>query len=95
MRGTRAKPSRISHFLRKQMKAAKNVTYRFHIKGRLNEEWSTWFDDMTISYADGETVISGPIADQAALHGVLAKIRDLGLSLIDVHRIGEETDQIS
>ncbi len=76
------------------MKAAKNVTYSFHIKGRLNEEWSTWFDDMSISYSNGETIITGSIADQAALHGVLAKIRDLGLSLIDVHCIGEETDQI-
>ena len=61
--------------------------YTIHVKGKLDTAWAEWFDDMTITYANGETTISGPVADQAALHGLLAKIRDLGLSLIDVRRI--------
>ena len=60
--------------------------YRIHVKGHLGTERSSWFEDMTITYADGTTTISGPVADQAALHGLLARIRDLGLSLIDVTR---------
>ena len=63
-----------------------SFNYTIQVKGRLTEERSSWFDDMTITYADGTTTISGPIADQAALHGLLARIRDLGLSLIDVTR---------
>ncbi len=61
--------------------------YEIHVKGQLGSEWSSWFDDMTITYADGKTTISGAVADQAALHGLLAKIRDLGLTLIDVQKI--------
>lgn len=63
--------------------------YRIHVKGHLDTSWSSWFDDMKITSAGGETMISGPVVDQAALHGLLAKIRDLGLSLIDVRRIDE------
>lgn len=63
--------------------------YTIHVKGKLDAGWAEWFDDMTISYRDGDTIISGPVADQAALHGLLAKIRDLGLLLIDVRREGQ------
>ena len=60
--------------------------YRIRVKGHLNSQWATWFDDMSLTYESGETTISGPVADQAALHGLLARIRDLGLALIDVSR---------
>ena len=57
--------------------------YLITIKGHLDNHWSAWFDNMTISNeAHGEAVLAGPLADQAALHGVLIKIRDLGLPLI-------------
>jgi hypothetical protein len=58
------------------------------IQGHLAGHWSAWFDNMAISNeANGQAVLRGPLADQAALHGVLIKIRDLGLPLIGVCRI--------
>ena len=63
-------------------------TYRFRIKGHLAAHWADWFDGMTITRFDnGETRIEGPIVDQAALHGMLNHIRDLGLPLLAVDRI--------
>jgi len=57
--------------------------YQIKIKGHLDNHWSTWFDDMMISNeANGAAVLHGPLPDQAALHGVLIKIRDLGLPLL-------------
>ena len=54
----------------------------------LDSRWSTWFEDLQVtSDAGGQTVIAGPVADQAALHGLLARIRDLNLPLISVRRI--------
>ena len=62
--------------------------YEIRIGGCLAPRWATWFDGMTLTTAgDGTTVLSGPVADQAALHGVLARIRDLGLPLIAVTRL--------
>ena len=59
--------------------------YSIRVKGHLDQERSSWFDGLAITHtSDGETILSGPIADQAALHGVLLKIRDLGLSLLEV-----------
>ncbi len=59
--------------------------YRFVVKGHLDEGWSDWFDGLTItSVSSGETILTGPLVDQTALHGVLIKIRDLGLPLIAV-----------
>lgn len=63
-------------------------SYHIRIKGALGPAWSEWFDGFTITYADtsGETTLSGHVPDQAALHGLLAKIRDLNLELISVER---------
>ena len=62
--------------------------YQIVIKGHLDSEWSEWFDGLTITMADnGATILSGPIVDQTALHGVLIKIRDLGLPLLSLTRI--------
>ncbi len=59
--------------------------YQIKIKGHLDNHWSAWFDSLTISNeANGEAVLAGPLADQAALHGVLIKIRDLGLPLLAI-----------
>ncbi len=63
------------------------VAYRIKLKGRLDPEWSDWFDQMAISTAGGTTILNGPLADQAALHGVLMRIRDLNLTLLSVERI--------
>ena len=54
------------------------------VKGRIDEHWSDWFDDLTITHADDETVLTGTVADQAALYGLLAKLQDLGLLLVSV-----------
>ena len=67
--------------------------YEIRLTGHLDARWTAWFDGLTVSHdADGTTVISGPIVDQAALHGVLQRVRDLGLSLVSVIRIeGDQT----
>ena len=65
--------------------------YEIRIGGRLAPRWATWFDGMTLTTAgDGTTVLSGPVADQAALHGLLAKVRDLGVPLVGVTQLDAE-----
>ena len=60
--------------------------YEIRVQGHLDTRWAAWFDGLTLTHgSDGTTIIHGPVADQAALHGVLQKIRDLGLPLISVH----------
>ena len=55
------------------------------VKGQIDEHWSDWFDDLTITHTDqDETILSGTVVDQAALYGLLAKLRDLGLPLLSV-----------
>jgi hypothetical protein len=62
--------------------------YHIRLKGHLADHWSAWFDNMTISNeANGEAVLRGPLPDQAALHGVLIKIRDLGLPLLAIRTV--------
>lgn len=59
--------------------------YRIRIQGQLDSQWANWFDEMTITLEeDGNTLLTGPVIDQAALHGLLRKIRDLGLTLISI-----------
>ena len=63
------------------------VFYEIRVEGHISDSWSSWFEGMAIRHEEsGETVLSGPLADEAALHGVLAKIRDLGLPLVEVRR---------
>jgi hypothetical protein len=60
------------------------TVYQIRIKGRLDPRWEEWFDGLTIAVDDGDTLITGPVTDQAALHGLLRRVRDLGLPLISV-----------
>jgi hypothetical protein len=61
------------------------VVYQIRIKGHLGPQWVDWFGGMTVSREDsGETFLTGPVIDQAALHGLLKKVRDLGMPLISV-----------
>ncbi len=61
--------------------------YAIRIKGHLANRWANWFDGFTITLeANGETLLTGPVVDQAALHGLLRKVRDLGLPLVSVGR---------
>ncbi len=70
--------------------------YQIVVKGHLDSEWSDWFDGLTITLVDnGETILTGPVVDQTALHGVLIKIRDLGLPLLSLVRIEPESENES
>jgi hypothetical protein len=61
------------------------VVYQIRIKGHLSHQWTDWFEDLTITLEeDGDTLLTGPVIDQAALHGLLKKVRDLGMPLISV-----------
>ena len=61
------------------------MTYQIRIKGHLGHEWTDWFEGLTITLEDsGDTLLAGPVVDQAALFGLLKKVRDLGLPLISV-----------
>ena len=65
--------------------------YQIRVKGKLDEKWSDWFDGFTITpQASDETLLTGPVADQGALHGLLAKIRDLALPLLSIERVENE-----
>ena len=61
--------------------------YEIHVKGILDFSWSDWFGGFEITVQENETILVGRVSDQAALHGILAKINDLGLSLISVNRL--------
>lgn len=59
--------------------------YQIRLKGHLDSQWAAWFDGLTVTMEeDGNTLLSGPVADQAALHGLLRKVRDLGMPLVSV-----------
>lgn len=69
------------------------VRYEIRVENGLDASWSVWFDGMQVSTEPGGvTAISGEVVDQAALHGLLSKVRDLGLPLISVHRVGQMAD---
>jgi hypothetical protein len=64
------------------------VVYQIRIKGHLDPKWRVWFEDLTITQEeDGVTLLSGSVIDQAALHGLLKKVRDLGMPLLSVNRV--------
>jgi hypothetical protein len=65
--------------------------YGIRVQGHLDQRWSTWFDGLTISYeGDDTTVLRGPLADEAALHGILIKVRDLALQLLSLSRVAAQ-----
>jgi hypothetical protein len=64
------------------------IIYQIRIKGHLGPRWSGWFDGLTITPEEGgETLLTGPVSDQAALHGLLRKVRDSGMPLISAVRV--------
>lgn len=63
------------------------TVYQIRIKGQLDSQWSDWFSGLTISLDDGDTLMTGPVSDQAALYGLLKKVRDLGMPLVSVVQI--------
>ena len=72
-------------------KRESGTVYQIRVEGCLDRRWSDWFDGFTITYpSDNETLLQGRVIDQAALHGLLVKIRDLGLSLMSIRRVEQE-----
>jgi hypothetical protein len=71
------------------------LVYQIRVKGHLGVEWADWFGGLTITLEDdGDTLLTGPLIDQAALHGLLKKVRDLGMTLISVNQVpSQETRQ--
>ena len=64
------------------------LVYQIRVKGHLGRQWTDWFGSVTITLEDnGNTLLTGPVVDQAALHGMLRKVRDLGLPLVSVIRV--------
>jgi hypothetical protein len=62
--------------------------YEIRIKGHLDDRWASWFGNLTLKREDnGETLLTGPVVDQAALHGLLRKVRDLGMPLLSVTHV--------
>mgnify|MGYP000397918596 CR=1 FL=1 len=67
------------------------MLYQIRIRGHLGRQWADWFGELTITLEEnGDTLLTGPVVDQAALHGLLKKVRDLGLPLLSVARVGPE-----
>ncbi len=69
--------------------------YEIRVEGALGQRWTAWFDGLRVTTAGSQTVICGWLPDQPALHGVLVKVRDLGLSLISVRRLDPEAQDAS
>lgn len=72
--------------LNAQIGSSQPTIYQIRIKGQLGRQWTDWFEGLIISLGDnGETLLTGPVVDQAALHGLLRKVRDLGMPLVSVN----------
>jgi hypothetical protein len=64
------------------------IVYQIRLKGHLSSQWTEWFEGLTITLEeDGNTLLTGPVIDQSALHGLLKKVRDLGIPLLSVNRV--------
>ena len=78
----------MSHQHSQQPDSPQPGTYQIRIKGHLGSQWMDWFDGLVITLEEnGDTLMTGPVTDQAALHGILKKVRDLGMPLLSVHTI--------
>jgi hypothetical protein len=75
----------MSNKLNRKTDAGQPMIYQIRIKGHLGSQWTDWFEGLTITLEeDGDTLLTGPVVDQAALHGLLKKVRDLGMPLVSV-----------
>jgi hypothetical protein len=78
----------MSDKLKPNSNADQPMVYQIRIKGHLGRGWTDWFGGLTITQEeDGETLLTGPVVDQAALHGLLRKVRDLGMPLLSVNHL--------
>ncbi|MBP8001711.1 MAG: hypothetical protein KA314_19925 [Chloroflexi bacterium] len=78
----------MSNDLNPQPTLSQPLVYQIRVKGHLNSQWTEWFEGLAVTLEeDGDTLLTGPVVDQAALHGLLKKVRDLGLPLVSVVQI--------
>jgi hypothetical protein len=78
----------MSNTLNSEIDPSQEMVYQIRIKGHLGREWADWFEGLAITLDDnGDTLLTGPVVDQAALHGLLRKVRDVGIPLISVVRV--------
>ena len=72
------------------------MVYKIRIKGHLDQQWTEWFEGLTITLEDnGDTLLTGHVVDQAALHGLLRKVRDLGMPLLSVDNVKPDPEDAS
>ena len=72
------------------------MVYQIRIKGHLGHQWTEWFGDLIMTLEDnGDTLLTGPVVDQAALHGLLKKVRDLGMPLLSVNSVELSRQDVS
>lgn len=77
----------MSNILNSQIDSSKPIAYQIEIQGHLGLQWTDWFNGVTITLEkNGNTLLTSPVIDQAALHGLLKKVRDLGMLLLSVNR---------
>lgn len=75
-----------------QAESDQPTVYQIRLKGHLGRQWTTWFEGLTITHErNGETLLTGAVVDQAALHGLLRKVRDIGMPLLSVVQISPDT----
>jgi hypothetical protein len=87
MEGRKMERQNMTMMARENMNVSKYSIYRIRLEGHLDPSWSEWLDGMTITTEEnGETLLTGVVVDQAALHGLLERIRDLNLILISINR---------
>ena len=78
----------MSNELKPKTDPSEPMVYQIRLQGHLGYQWTEWFEGLTITPSDnGETLLTGPVVDQAALHGLLKKVRDLGIPLLSVKQV--------